>query len=537
MDDEEVDDEEEPLLAEARRSVEHTLDANKIRKFSFRGLPWIIVLCCLQVVLVRAETALQFPYLRSLQRCKSHTTSHEWSGSDFCADRVIVTRLAQAEAGYVQGVGMVVHCISLPFLGWVGDRIGRKPLVVLNFVGLLLEALLNTLVQRIDVLFLAVSIQMATNGLTPALLAMIADGTHPDERVSAYLLCMLAAVPAYALMYLGVTHFVLAEHLRSYEHPWAALALLALFGLVVAILTPETLKRDRLSGAPGAAAPDGAAAAEGGSSDVDEGDGSKAAARSPEDGVRVCSPLVLLARCCGGLRGKGPSPPRAGMFARLASAAHGLCAPCDIAPLRFLMLLEGPMLIALAAFSTLDGFALIAYSWEQETMYYVRLATLPSCGLAVVSSIFLMRDSSIVGPLRTLQLGLVLLLLSLFVMCFAQWHTSLLLLGLMLCAGVTLGLLPALKLLAAQVAHDQQAAATATILAVANGSRAIGLAMHAYVFEEAAAHGVLNATFVLGMAAATIALLVAVIMPPPAEAWKLRAVPGADEEARARRDD
>ena len=31
--------------------------------------------------------------------------SVEWSGSDFCGDRAQVTRLAQAEAGYVQGVG------------------------------------------------------------------------------------------------------------------------------------------------------------------------------------------------------------------------------------------------------------------------------------------------------------------------------------------------------------------------------------------------------------------------------------------------
>ena len=46
-----------------------------------------------------------------------------------------------------------------------------------------------------------------------------------------------------------------------------------------------------------------------------------------------------------------------------------------------------------------------------------------------------------------------------------------------------------------------------------------------------------GAAFSACLVAATIALLVAVIMPPPAEAWKLRAVPGADEEARARRDD
>ena len=69
------------------------------------------------------------------------------------------------------------------------------------------------------------------------------------------------------------------------------------------------------------------------------------------------------------------------------SVNPALCAPLAVPALRYLMLVEVPMLLGLAALSTLDGFALIAYSWEQETMYYVRLATGPAAGLAVVGSL------------------------------------------------------------------------------------------------------------------------------------------------------
>ena len=195
------------------------------------------------------------------------------------------------------------------------------------------------------------------------------------------------------------------------------------------------------------------------------------------------------------------------------------------------------MLIALAAFSTLDGFALIAYSWEQETMYYARLLALPSTGAFLLASIVLMRESGslfAIGPLRTMQLSLVLLLLSLLLMCFAQWHTYLLLLALVLCGGAGLGVLPALRLLSTQVAHDQQAAATATVLAVAHGARAFGLALHAYVFEEATAHGTLNATFVLGLVAAFVALLVAVAIPPSPTAWRLSSAGSSGADVRDR---
>ena len=34
---------------------------------------------------------------------------------------------------------------------------------------------------------------------------------------------MIVAMPVYAICYLAVTHFVLAEHLSSYRHTWGGL--------------------------------------------------------------------------------------------------------------------------------------------------------------------------------------------------------------------------------------------------------------------------------------------------------------------------
>ena len=255
--------EETPLLAQAAALASHDGDVEEsllssqaaqrlksrdLRSFCFKGLPWIVALVVLEVAIIRAESAITFPYLRSLQRCsapKHDPSTGQWSGSVYCLDRGIVARMAQAEANYVQGIGQLVHTASLPFLGWFADRFGRKPLIVLAFAGLLAEALLNWAIQRVDVLFLSVAVQMGTNGLTPALMAMIADGTDPDDRLGAYIICMLAAVPAYALVYVSITHFVLAEHLAHYAHTWRLIAVLAMIGLLVALSAPETLEARR----------------------------------------------------------------------------------------------------------------------------------------------------------------------------------------------------------------------------------------------------------------------------------------------------
>ena len=539
----------------------NNLRTRSLASFCFKGLPWVVALVVIEVIIVRAESAVQFPYLRSLQRCVRPVVpaaihGHEgWSGSVHCLDRSAVARMAQAESNYVQGIGQLVHTASLPLLGWFADRFGRRPLVVLAFAGLLAEAVMNWAVQRIDVLFLSVAVQMGTNGLTPALMAMIADGTHPDDRLGAYLICLLAAVPAHAGVYVAVTHFVLAEHLAYYERTWGVIACLATVGLLVALSTPETLHAPGQGGGGGDDGDDG-----------DDGEGYRNGApkggplpqhqlpgrerlpppwpphavppRAPAARVpggrgtkgagRMCGPAYLLAWCCGGLRDGGGDGGSGSLGEQIEGgvdhvlhAVEGgrdsLCAPCGVPALRYLMLVEVPLLLGTMSLSTLDGFALIAYAWEQETMYYVRLASWPASGLAILLSLPLLR---LVGPRRTLQLGVLSLCLALPVACLAQWHSHLLFLALVLAGGVALGVLPALRLVATQVPPAQQAAATATVLAVGHGAKAVGLAMHAYLFEAAAARGLLYAPFALGACFAWLALAVAVLFPPPDDAWR-----------------
>ena len=105
-----LDSESAPLLAHADEDVaqlEHKIfrDPARLLNFTcFRALPWIVVLLCLQTVTLHAEQSLQFPYLRSLQRCGrlapeihpyhqdfyTRVAPHyqrEWSGSTIAATR------------------------------------------------------------------------------------------------------------------------------------------------------------------------------------------------------------------------------------------------------------------------------------------------------------------------------------------------------------------------------------------------------------------------------------------------------------------
>ena len=93
----------------------NNLRTRSLASFCFKGLPWVVALVVIEVIIVRAESAVQFPYLRSLQRCVRPVVpaaihGHEgWSGSVHCLDRSAVARMAQAESNYVQGIGQLVH--------------------------------------------------------------------------------------------------------------------------------------------------------------------------------------------------------------------------------------------------------------------------------------------------------------------------------------------------------------------------------------------------------------------------------------------
>lgn len=542
------DDENAPLLDRTRR--------RSPRQGCSRGLLWVIVLLCLATAVTRFEAVLTFPYLRTLQSCGPAGIGYHsmWSGSELCGDREFVARSAQADTNYMLCLGLIINSLCLPALGWLGDRCGRRPLITLYFLGLAFEAALNAASHRKEVFFVAVSIQKCTDGLTPAIIAMVADLLPAEERMSGYLFCVLAAAPTYTLTYGAVAYLVLSPHLRSYTHIWSLLGLLSFFCGCLSLIAPETLTSTMRAAAEAEAAERQREAAGGGGSH--RGQSSR---RESERSPRTCLSLEALLCCCHG-RSRVKSAGGGG-----ACGSSPVFAACANPSLRFVMLLEAPALLGIAAFSCLDGYALIACraarlklarrllryasvlllltwacsltvcvtwtlaaadGWEQETMYYVRFATLPAAGLAASLSLCLIRR---IEALRTLQLGIACLFFSLVAMCFAQWHVGLLYLALLLAGGSTLTLLPILRLVGAQAGPTQQASVAAALLAVAHASQAIGLLTHAFLFERAAAVGILFAPFALGAVAAAMALAIALCCAPSKHAWQL--TPEDDRDA------
>ena len=427
-----ADDESEPLLEHARR-VQAT--SSRVLTLSFLArIAWPIGLGCAHAALMRVESALTFPYLRTLQHCSGWAAlprdAEEWSGSDHCANRALVTREAQAWAGYIPCAGLVANTLCLPMLGFIGDRFGRRPLVVLYFLGLAAAAGINASFESIAAFTAATVVHQTTNGLTPALLAMVADQVPVEMRVPAYLGVFLAATPVSLVAYLGVTRFVLARHLHTYIGVWCALGGVATFIAAIALCCPETLEHRKRS------------------SDVDVEKGQPGYAAKHVR--RLCLPARAIACCLG----RGRSPADARQSAEGAPERRELLpaptpfAPCSSEALRFVMLVEAPAVFAFTAFSTLEGFTLTAFSWEQESIYYVRMEFLPAFVGAVLGSTWLV---SRIGALRTLQIGILCLAAALGTMCFAQWHAWLLYGALLLASGAGLTVLPVLRVLITQV--------------------------------------------------------------------------------------
>lgn len=413
-------------------------------------LRWVLLLAVLNTCLMRTASVAYFPYLRTLQYCDTPanpaaTHTSDWSGSDHCGDLKLVTREAQAIVGLGRGVGLVAHCVSMPFLGRLGDTVGRRILLIIHFVGMLLESMINAANPSVPVFVLGCALRGALSSLWPALMSMIADLCRPEQRILAYGLVALATAVVGTVCFVAVTKHVLERHHSDYRPFWGVLTVFSLCGCMLACACPETLP-------PG---PTTAA----------EGKESRVTRRS-----RLCMCARLFASC-------HALPGRADAGLGVTACGTVLANPVT----RFLLLLSAPLVVALTSLTVLDGWAVLAYGWQQETVNYVKTAVAPAVIVSLAAALPLQRA---LGTTRLVRLGVLVVSLSMFLMAVAEFSVCIFVVALLLLGSATCLFPAVLLLLSTQAPQSQQASTQATFSAVTHGLAAGALALHGYLLKQ-----------------------------------------------------
>ena len=187
---------------------------------------------------------------------------------------------------------------------------------------------------------------------------------------------------------------------------------------------------------------------------------------------------------------------------------------------RFLLLLSAPLVVALASFTVLDGWAVLAYGWQQETVNYVKTAVAPAAIASLAAALPLQRA---LGTPRLVRLGVLVVSLSMFLMAVAEFSVCIFVIALLLLGSATCLFPAVLLLLSTQVSKSvvtvpqcrlacgtvcsvldvvceivllshslthlqapptQQASTQATFSAVTHGLAAGALALHGYLLKQ-----------------------------------------------------
>ena len=110
---------------------------------------------------------------------------------------------------------------------------------------------------------------------------------------------------------------------------------------------------------------------------------------------------------------------------------------------RFLLLLSAPLVVALSSLTVLDGWAVLAYGWQQETVNYVKTAVAPAVIVSLAAALPLQRA---LGTTRLVRLGVFVVSLSMFLMAVAEFSVCIFVVALLLLGSATC-LFPAVLLL------------------------------------------------------------------------------------------
>lgn len=137
----------------------------------------------------------------------------------------------------------VVNMLALPVLGSLGDRFGRRPLLVLSLAGIAVEFLVMAYVPVLAVLLAFRVISGLTNSTTSTVAAAMADITPVEDRTRRF--GYLNACYGIGLFVGPLSGGMLSE--VRLEAPYILAGALALVGLVLALRLPA---RDEAASAP-----------------------------------------------------------------------------------------------------------------------------------------------------------------------------------------------------------------------------------------------------------------------------------------------
>jgi len=143
--------------------------------------------------------------------------------------------------GLALGLFAVVNMLALPVLGSLGDRFGRRPLLVLSFAVLAADFLAMALVPALPVLLAFRIVSGLTNSTSSTVAAAMADVTPPGERTRRF--GHLNACYGIGLFVGPLTGGALAESWLA--APYVLAAALALVGLALALRLPVHHRTDR----------------------------------------------------------------------------------------------------------------------------------------------------------------------------------------------------------------------------------------------------------------------------------------------------
>ena len=217
----------------------------------------LIVIASFFSIINWIESDLFGAFVRSTIHCNNSTNttiyppnSGNWSGSTFCHSKKIVLQQATEIAGEMVAVNNILGICATLVVGSYIDTFGRKPLMLLTFLGyflcgglLFIYGMLGHGSSR-SILFIALGVTKVLGTFPVATQAMVADMTERDEKVRGFTFMWLSMGGGLGtIIGFSAGFFVLRLCLTNYQNVWLVFTIASgLVGIIAYCLLTETLK-------------------------------------------------------------------------------------------------------------------------------------------------------------------------------------------------------------------------------------------------------------------------------------------------------